>query len=206
VIILSDLLGDAGALLYSVDMKKRAILAIGLVIVAAAGVTLWWKLMAGEVKQHQVRHGARMKLTSTAFKDGEKIPAQYSCQGEDINPPLEISETTDESQSLALIVDDPDAPGGTYVHWVLWNIPVSTIEIPGNWMPESGVSVGSNGSGKEAWTPPCPPSGTHHYHFKLYALDQKLDLAAGSDKAELESAMNGHIVGQAELVGMYAKH
>ena len=147
-----------------------------------------------------------MKLTSPAFTEGSAIPARYSCQGEGINPALEIGEATDESQSLALIVDDPDAPVGTYVHWVVWNIPVSMTAIPENWTPESGVRVGANGSGKNAWTPPCPPSGTHHYHFKLYALDQKLGLAAGSSKGELESAMQGHVVGQAELMGTYAKH
>ena len=147
-----------------------------------------------------------MKLTSPAFTDGSAIPARYSCQGEGVNPALEISEVTDESQSLALVVDDPDAPGGTFVHWVVWNIPVAMTAIPENWAPESGVGVGDNGAGKEGYYPPCPPSGNHHYHFKLYALDQKLDLAVGSDKAALETAMRGHIVGQAELMGTYAKH
>lgn len=146
-----------------------------------------------------------MKITSTAFDDGKAIPIRYGCQGEGVNPPLALANVPGEAQALALVVDDPDAPGGTFDHWVLWNLPATTREIPENWEPEPGVSVGANGAGKSSWYPPCPPSGTHHYHFKLYALDQKLNLAEGSSKGELEKAMQGHTVTQAELVGTYSK-
>lgn len=146
-----------------------------------------------------------MNITSKAFKNDEAMPVRYSCQGDGVNPPLEFADAPKEAQTLALIVDDPDAPGQTFVHWVMWNMPATMAAIPENWEPEPGVSVGANGAGKNSWYPACPPSGVHHYHFKLYALNQKLDLAEGSSKAELEKAMDGHIVGQAELVGTYAK-
>jgi Raf kinase inhibitor-like YbhB/YbcL family protein len=145
-----------------------------------------------------------MEITSKAFALNEAIPVRYTCQGEKINPPLAVSGVPQGVTTLALVVDDPDAPGGTYDHWVMWNLPADTAEIPENWTPQ-GVSVGANGSGKNEWTAPCPPSGTHHYHFKLYALDAKLELAEGSSKAELEKAMESHIVAQTELVGTYAK-
>jgi len=146
-----------------------------------------------------------MKITSTAFQDGAAIPTRFGCQGDGVNPPLEIKEVPSEAQAFALVVDDPDAPGGTFDHWVLWNLPATLREIPENWEPEPGVSVGANGAGKNSWYPPCPPSGTHHYHFKLYALGQKTDLAEGSSKGDLEKAMEGHVVAQTELVGTYSK-
>jgi len=146
-----------------------------------------------------------MKLSSTAFIADGAIPSRYSCQGDGVNPALSIGQVPQSAKTLALVVDDPDAPSGTFDHWVVWNIPMSMTEIPENWQPGAGASVGANGSGQSAWAAPCPPSGTHHYHFKLYALDQKLDLAAGSSKSELEAAMAGHIVGRAELVGTYTK-
>lgn len=146
-----------------------------------------------------------MELTSTAFKNNEAIPPRYSCQGEKINPELAISSVPQGAAALALVVDDPDAPGRTFDHWVMWNLPPELREIPEDWAPEPGVSVGANGSGQDEWYPPCPPSGTHHYHFKLYALDRKLDLADGSGKGELEKAMEGHIAAQTELVGTYTK-
>ena len=130
---------------------------------------------------------------------------RYSCQGEKINPALTIGGVPQGAAALALVMDDPDAPNGTFDHWVTWNLPASLTEIPENWTPEPGVSVGANGAGSNEWYPPCPPSGTHHYHFKLYALDAKLDLAEGSSKVELEKAMEGHITAQTELVGTYAK-
>lgn len=147
-----------------------------------------------------------MEITSTAFSDGTQIPKRYGCDGDGMNPPLEFTDVPAEARALALVVDDPDAPGGTFVHWVLWNMPATLREIPENWEPEPGVSVGANGAGKNSWYPPCPPSGIHHYHFKLYALDQKIDLAEGSDKGELEKAMEGHTIAQTKLVGTYEKH
>jgi Raf kinase inhibitor-like YbhB/YbcL family protein len=182
-------------------MKKWALLGLGLVIVAAVAGIL---AMRKPAQDNQPR-STNMKLSSTAFIADGAIPNRYSCQGDGVSPALTIGEVPTEAQSLALVVDDPDAPSGTYDHWVMWNIPVSVTEIPENWTPEAGVSVGANGAGNSVWTPPCPPSGTHHYHFKLYALDRKLDLTAGSSKSELEAAMKGHIVGETELIGTYTK-
>lgn len=142
-----------------------------------------------------------MKLTSPEFENNKFIPAKFTCEEEDINPCLIIDDIPAEVKSLALIVDDPDAPTGTWVHWVVYDIPViSRIEedsVPGK--------PGVNNLGKQAYHGPCPPSGTHRYFFKLYALDKKLDLAEGLSKGALEKAMRGHILDKAELVGLYKK-
>ncbi len=142
-----------------------------------------------------------MKLTSPEFEQEGKIPEIYTCDGKDINPELHISEIPGSAKSLALIVDDPDAPSGTFVHWVMFNIP------PGEKIAENSApgKQGSNNFGKTAYGGPCPPSGTHRYYFKLYALDTELDLAEGSSKQELLDAMEGHIVEEAELMGTYAR-
>jgi Raf kinase inhibitor-like YbhB/YbcL family protein len=140
-------------------------------------------------------------VTSPAFTDGGRIPAQYTCDGADVNPPLRIQSIPDETINLVLIVDDPDAPMGTWDHWVLWNIPVlDTIEedsAPG--------TEGINDFGKHTYGGPCPPSGTHRYVFKAYALAVELDLASTSRKRDVENAMKGHILAQGRLVGVYAR-
>ena len=145
--------------------------------------------------------GGGMKLTSPAFEHNQSIPAKYTCQGEDINPALVIEDIPKEAKSLALIMDDPDAPMGTWVHWVVYDIGViSRIEehsIPGK--------QGANGFRRKDYGGPCPPSGTHRYFFKIYALDKKLDLQEGISKESLESAMQGHILQKAELIGLYKK-
>jgi Raf kinase inhibitor-like YbhB/YbcL family protein len=146
--------------------------------------------------------GAKMKITSPDFKNSEQIPAKFTCQGEDINPALVIENIPANTKSLALIVDDPDAPMGTWVHWIVYDIPViSRIEedsIPG----KQGINTarGKNYHG------PCPPSGTHRYFFKIYALDKVLGLDENKvTKASLEKAMEGHILDKAELIGLYRK-
>lgn len=142
-----------------------------------------------------------MRLTSTEFADNEFIPKKFTCEGEDINPPLIIEKIPADAKSLALIIDDPDAPMGTWVHWVVYNISViSRIDensIPG----EQGV----NDSGRRDYGGPCPPSGTHRYFFKIYALDVKLNLKAGLARQDLEKAMQGHILDKAELIGLYKR-
>jgi Raf kinase inhibitor-like YbhB/YbcL family protein len=150
-----------------------------------------------------------MNLTSPAFAGGQPIPKQYSCDGQSLSPPLQWSAPPTGTKSLALIVDDPDAPGGTFVHWVLYDLPPTTLSLPEG-MPTSGdlpdgSKQGRNGGGKTGYTGPCPPGGTHHYHFKLYALDTTLDLASGADKSRLESAMDKHVLAYGELVGTYSK-
>jgi len=144
-----------------------------------------------------------MKLTSPAFEDGEMIPAAHTCDGADASPPLEISDVPPEAKSLALVMDDPDAPMGTFDHWVVWNIPPGVASIPEGQEPV-GVA-GRNSFGKTGYGGPCPPSGTHTYRFKLYALDAMLDLRPGSDKRALESAMKGHVLTEALLRGKYSR-
>jgi Raf kinase inhibitor-like YbhB/YbcL family protein len=142
-----------------------------------------------------------MKITSSAFKHNASIPAKYTCQGEDVSPPLSIADIPEGTQSLALINDDPDAPVGTWDHWILFNVkPAKKIgegEAPGD--------QGVNSWGRNDYGGPCPPSGTHRYYFKLYALDTLLELPEGVTKHELEEAMEGHILAQAELIGLYKK-
>jgi Raf kinase inhibitor-like YbhB/YbcL family protein len=143
-----------------------------------------------------------MKLTSPEFGNNEFIPEKFSCQGADINPTLVIDDIPKDAKSLALIVDDPDAPGMTWVHWVVYDIPV-TSEIDENSIPGK---QGFNDFGRTTYGGPCPPSGTHRYFFKLYALDAELNLKEGVGKEDLEKAMRGRILDQAELIGLYKKH
>ena len=142
-----------------------------------------------------------LTVSSTAFEQFGNIPAKYSCEGQEINPPLTIGDIPAETKTLAIIVDDPDAPNGTFDHWVVWNIP------PGKVIAENSIPgmEGNNSSGKKGYKGPCPPTGTHRYFFKVYALDTELDLKEGTSKKELEGAMNGHILGYGELIGTYRK-
>ncbi|MBD3210373.1 YbhB/YbcL family Raf kinase inhibitor-like protein [Candidatus Micrarchaeota archaeon] len=144
-----------------------------------------------------------MELTSTAFRNGGKIPRKYTCEGEDINPDLTIVDPPPRTQSFALIVDDPDAPMGTWVHWVVWNIPAQITEIrESETLGERGVNDFKN----LGYGGPCPPPGDPHtYRFKLYALDMELKLEKGATRQELEKAMEGHILDQAELDGEFQR-
>lgn len=150
-----------------------------------------------------------IQLTSDAFTHEGSIPAQYTCTGSDISPALTWGEPPDGTQSFALIMDDPDAPMGTWVHWVLFNIPASArgLEeaIPAGETLPDGSMQGRNSSGELGYNGPCPPSGTHRYFFKLYALDEMLGLEAGADKGELLKAMEGHILAQGELMGAFSR-
>ncbi len=145
-----------------------------------------------------------LKITSPVFKHNDRIPSKYTCDGADINPPLLVENVPDGTKSLSLIVDDPDAPRGTWVHWVVWNIAPDSKEIKEHTVP-SGAQQGVNDFRKTSYGGPCPPSGTHRYFFKLYALDVILNIDRGTNKTGLEKAMNGHILGQAELIGLYAR-
>lgn len=152
---------------------------------------------------------ATMKLTSSAFTQGQPIPARYSCKGDDISPALAWTEPPAGTKSFALIMDDPDAPMGTWVHWVLFNIPVSAREWPENTPTDpvlsNGAKQGITSARSHGYHGPCPPSGTHRYFFKLYALDAQLDLPDSATKADLIAAMEGHILAQAELMGTFSK-
>lgn len=151
--------------------------------------------------------GKTMKLESSAFAANEMIPFLYTCDGQDISPPLSWDTPPIGTQSLALIVDDPDAPGQTFVHWVLYDILPETHQLPQAvaatpTLPGGGTQ-GKNDFGKLGYGGPCPPSGVHRYFFKLYALDRELGLSSGATKAQLEAAMDAHILGSAELIGRY---
>ena len=145
------------------------------------------------------------ELTSTAFAAGEPIPAKYTCDGADVSPPLQWSDPPQATQSFALIMDDPDAPVGTWDHWLLFNIPADSRSLPEQTSPPRGSVDGKNSWGRTGYGGPCPPRGTHRYFFKLYALDTTLDLPTGTNKTELLRAMEGHILAQAELMGSYAR-
>lgn len=145
-----------------------------------------------------------MKIESPVFDDNGSIPSQYTCDGSNVNPSLAFSDIPSNAQSLALIVDDPDAPAGTWVHWTLWNIPPDVKDIAEDKIP-AGAVEGITSFGSKGYGGPCPPSGTHRYFFKLYALDTKLDLPEGSRISDLENAVERHMIEQAELVGLYER-
>jgi Raf kinase inhibitor-like YbhB/YbcL family protein len=149
------------------------------------------------------------ELTSTAFAEGEPIPLKYTCDGEDISPPLQWRDPPEGTRSFALIADDPDAPVGTWDHWLLYSLPAGTRGLPEAIPPDAELSDGSQ-HGKNSWRRlgyggPCPPRGTHRYFFKLYAVDTALDLKAGANKKKLLRAMEGHILAQTELMGVYSR-
>lgn len=151
-----------------------------------------------------------MELKSPAFQEGAKIPKKYTCEGWDFSPPLIWNEVPDKTQSLALIMDDPDAPGGIFTHWVLFNLPPNSRELLEGVSPvpqlPSGALQGKNDFGKFSYGGPCPPPGSpHRYRFTLYALDQQLELEAGVSKKQLLKAIEGHILAQGQLIGTYQR-
>jgi Raf kinase inhibitor-like YbhB/YbcL family protein len=151
-----------------------------------------------------------LQLSSSAFSNGGAIPRGYTCEGRDVSPPLAWSGVPPGTRSLALIVDDPDAPDPvaprmTWVHWVMYDIPPAAGHLAEGAAPPAGAKEGPNDWGRVGWGGPCPPIGRHRYFFKLYALDVVLGLE-GAEKAQLDFAMRGHVVAQAQLIGTYQKH
>ncbi|HEY3423796.1 MAG TPA: YbhB/YbcL family Raf kinase inhibitor-like protein [Negativicutes bacterium] len=145
-----------------------------------------------------------MKISSPAFANKTEIPAKYTCDGEDVNPPLHIENIPAGTKSLALIVEDPDAPSGLWTHWALWNINPHQGEISEDSVPREAVA-GKNDFHRNSYGGPCPPSGTHRYFFKVFALDTVLGLAGSEGREALEKAMDQHLLAQASLVGVYGK-
>ncbi len=145
-----------------------------------------------------------MEILSPAFKNNTSIPSLYTCDGVGVNPPLKFGGVPDTARSLVLIVDDPDAPRGTWTHWIVWNMSPMTTEIAENSV-SNGAIEGITSYGKPGWGVPCPPSGTHRYFFKLYALDIILSLGSSVEAVALEQAMVGHIIESAEIVGLYSR-
>jgi Raf kinase inhibitor-like YbhB/YbcL family protein len=146
---------------------------------------------------------ADLEITSPLFEEGDPIPERCSRDGGDISPPLEIADPPGETESLALIMDDPDAPAGTWVHWLLWNVPGDVREIAQGQVPP-GAEEGLNSWGEQGYGGPQPPSGTHHYFFRVYALDTSLQLPASSEREDLEGAMRGHVLDEAVVMGTYS--
>ncbi len=179
--------------------------------VSAARDSTFIRILAGaacvlalQVMTREVTGMGSFQISSPAFKHNQMIPSKHTCDGADVNPPLLIGNVPPEAKSLALIVDDPDAPAGTWVHWVLWNIDPKTGEIGENSVPVA-AHQGTTDFRVRHYGGPCPPSGTHRYFFKLYALDTTLNLGPDTTKAALERAMKGHIVAQGELIGLYKR-
>ncbi|HEY5707638.1 MAG TPA: YbhB/YbcL family Raf kinase inhibitor-like protein [Terrimicrobiaceae bacterium] len=145
-----------------------------------------------------------MKLTSPDFSDGGNIPELFTCDGEDISPKLNIEDAPAAARSLVLIVDDPDAPVGTFTHWLVWNLRPDATEIVANRPPPDAVQ-GVNDFGTSKYGGPCPPSGVHRYYFRLYALDTALQLAAKSKRKAVDAAIKGHIISEVTLMGRYSR-
>ncbi len=148
-------------------------------------------------------------VTSSAFDEGNMIPTKYTCDGKDVSPPLTWGGMPAETKSIALIADDPDAPAGTWVHWVVWNIPPETRRFPEGMAAEAalddGTRQGITDFGRPGYGGPCPPSGVHRYYFKVYALDTMLELPDRARKADLLAAMDGHILAEGQLMGKYSR-
>ena len=146
-----------------------------------------------------------MNLGSIDFEEEGSIPEKFTCDGLNINPALFIDSVPEEAESLALMVEDPDAPNGVWTHWLVWNIPPETTDIDQSGVPEGAVE-GINSSGGEGYQGPCPPSGVHHYIFHLYALDTTIDLDNQSGRDDFMAAAEGHIIAEAELIGTYGSN
>ncbi len=152
-----------------------------------------------------------MELLSNSFENGKSIPDRFTVDGENISPPLEIEGVSDNAETLALIMDDPDAPGSTFVHWIIWNIPADVNEIPAGVSPGpsvenlSGARQGKNDFGELGYGGPAPPSGRHHYRFKLYSLADAVELPAGATKSDLLDKIKDPVIEKVELVGIYSR-
>jgi Raf kinase inhibitor-like YbhB/YbcL family protein len=199
------------------EMKRRTFLIIVgtilFVLIALATVIYVLRPIRGETFSSAVElppTNAGFILTSPDFKNGSPIPARFTCDGEDVPPTLTWGEPPIGTKSFALIMEDPDAPLGTWTHWIVYNIPVGERLVDDLYRPHLQVNnttifFGKNSWGKQTYGGPCPPSGIHHYVFQLYALDEVLTLADKASKAELQAAIQGHVVGYAELTGTYTK-
>ena len=147
-----------------------------------------------------------LTVTSPAFQKGEPIPARFTCEGDDLSPALRISGVPPAAKALALVMDDPDAPRGLWTHWTAWDLPPGLSEVPEGFRPASQGGVeGKTSAGATGYHGPCPPSGTHRYFFHVYALDGRLGLASGSDRAALDRAMRGHVVAEGSVMGTFAR-
>jgi Raf kinase inhibitor-like YbhB/YbcL family protein len=169
---------------------KRQLIAPALVACALAGGAA-------------LAQGSPLSVSSSGFTNGSAIPAKYTCDGEGKSPPLSWSNLPAGTRSVAVVVDDPDAPRGKFVHWILFDVPPATTAITEGTLP-AGAEQGKNGKGQTGWTPPCPPSGMHHYHFRVFALDSPLTLGKPAED-DLLRAMRDHVLAHGEIVGTYQR-
>ena len=197
-----------------VDERREMIYATRRLMYATRMRWTWWMgllvllMVSGEVCA--AREGRKsFRLTSVTFHEGEGIPSDYTCEGADVSPPLTWSKPPEGTKSFVLISEDPDAPMGTWVHWVVYNLPASTQTLPEAFPIDGrlsdGTCQGTTSFGRTGYGGPCPPSGTHRYIFTLYALDTVLSLTPGVMKAQLEEAMHGHVLGETHLMGTYRR-
>jgi len=188
-------------------MRKNLILTLLFLFFAACGKSAPEPVV--QVPPKPTQDSGQIRLISNAFKDGEGIPSQYTCDGVNISPPLEWNALPKTAKTVAIIAEDPDAPSGTFVHWVLYNLPADNIGVVENVPLTDTLKVGGfqgkNDFEKIGYGGPCPPSGTHRYLFKIYAVDSELPLKAAATKADLLKAMEGHVVAEGQLMGKYKR-
>lgn len=179
-------------------------LAIDVVLIVVAVSVLLYRHPAPGMEALADFNRNRMRIVSPAFAQDAAIPVEFTCDGKNVHPPLVVTGVPENAKTLALVVDDPDAPFGTWTHWLVWNAPASTIEMTAVKLP-TGAVEGTTSFGKPGYGGPCPPAGTHRYFFKLYALDVALDLTPAADAKALDAAMEGHVLDKAGLVGRYGR-
>ncbi len=189
------------------QMRRAWVLLAATILLAACGPGQ--ERAGGPVSSEHKGAKMAIRLTSTAFDNGKTIPSEYTCDGRDVSPPLSWSGAPDGTRSYALIVEDPDAPRGTFIHWVAFNVPPDVhgfdAEVEREGKLSNGAMQGTNGFGNVGYGGPCPPSGTHRYFFRIYALDTTLDLQPGARSDEVQSAMQGHVLAEGELMGTYSR-
>lgn len=196
--------GDAGRFIAGAGRARICPMLLMLVLLASCGGGV------NPSEELQARPADSLHISSPAFRAGSEIPAKYTCKAENISPPLEWTAPPAGTKSLALITDDPDAPGRTWVHWVAYNLPVDLHGLREDTAKQPEISggglQGKNDFGEIGYDGPCPPPGkAHHYHFKLYALDAALQLQAGAEKDEVVQAMSGHVLAEGELIGLFKR-
>lgn len=176
---------------------------VALLLIVVVGISMGYKNFTNQVKPTLSPAQGDFRVSSPAFGEYGTIPKKYTCDGDNVSPPLTISNIPANTTSLALVVDDPDAPVGTFIHWTVWNIAPTTKEITEGESPHASQQ-GINSAGKTGYTGPCPPS-RHRYFFKLYALDTMIGLDGKANASDLEAAMHGHVIAQSRLIGVYQR-
>lgn len=179
-------------------------LAIDVVLIVVAVSALLYRHPAPGMEALADFNRNRMRIESPAFAQDAAIPVEFTCDGKNVRPPLVVTGVPENAKTLALVIDDPDAPFGSWTHWLVWNIPATTIEMTAVKLP-TGAVEGTTSFGKPGYGGPCPPAGAHRYFFKLYALDVTLDLTPAADAKALDAAMDGHVLDKAGLVGRYGR-